>query len=268
MLQALEDALASGEPLNAALGRLGVHRSTLSREKQRDDAVRSRIDRALAAGRAEAWRGSPAELDPRRAMAVESSNAAPRARARVVDTSASVSDEQPAPALAASPNRGSGGGHLGRSQPTSSGSGSLVFGPKRPRPLKRLRRIALHGAQPGMTMRSDPDDERLAAHRWLPGMLLLAANLVLALVATSSLTLVAAVAAVVVAYAALVLWSPRAWARWSRRGTLLGQGSGGHSPRLIGGQPVRGDLRWLRDTIGEPMPGQARPPTARGRRRG
>ncbi len=50
LLDALAKALAAGKHLDSALADLGVHRSTLKREMERDEGVRRRVEQALLPG--------------------------------------------------------------------------------------------------------------------------------------------------------------------------------------------------------------------------
>ncbi|MDQ3690409.1 MAG: hypothetical protein M3406_10310 [Chloroflexota bacterium] len=247
LLEALEGALASGEPLNSALARFGIHRSTLTRESKRDEGVRQRLERALIAGR------TVSETTTRRAT---KSSTSPTPNEPALDTEVRV-----VPAVAAGAPRtapvaadASQAQHH-RFDDIGTGTGRVVFGSRRPQPLARVRRIALHGAKPRTDGSNAPNHEGLALHNWLPALLVLIANVALALAASSDLLVVAVVVLVAAAYISLIRWLSRA---------RLASPPGSGTAHATGG-PVRRDLAWLQDTIGEPMLGEQRPPPPRDR---
>lgn len=244
LLQALEKALAAGEPLNSALARLDIHRSTLNRESKRDEEVRQRLERALIAGR------TVPKTTTRRAT---KSSTSPTPNQPALDTEVRV-----VPAVAAAAPRAAliaadaSQAQHHRFDDVGTRTGRVVFGSRRPQPLARVRRIALHGAQPRINGSNAANFEGLARHAWLPALLVLIANVALALAASSELLVVAAVVLVAAAYVALI--------RWLSRARLASPSPPGSGTAHATGGPVRRDLAWLQHTIGEPMRGKQRPP--------
>ena len=178
--------------MNSALARLGIHRSTLSRESKRDEGVRQRLERALIAGRA-----------------------VPKPTTRPAAQSVTSLTPNESPILAAGPPEptardANGAAEASRAQHGQTGNilggtGRIAFGWRRPQPLARVRSIALHGARP-RTIEPTAPRQPLALHDWLPAMLVLIANVALALAASSDLIVVTAVVLVIAAYVSLIRW--------------------------------------------------------------
>jgi hypothetical protein len=230
LLQALEDALTTGEPLKSALVRSSVSRSTLDREMKRDEVVRRRIESALRASRAKPPdSGEPAITAPAEAAAHLTDAAVPQAAALRHDAHDRI----------------------------AAGTGR-VFASRRPHPLATVRRMALRGALPAPESGS-PLDEGLAAHDWLPALLVLIANVVIALSASGNLIVVAIAVLVAAAYLTFI------W-RLSRRRLPAAPASSPAAPLIVAsaspltpyGGTVRRDLAWLQGTMAEPMPEQPR----------
>jgi hypothetical protein len=211
---------------------LGIHRSTLAREWKRDEGVRERLERALTAGRT-------ARESAARRVAFES-RAVP---ARL------VMEPRADPVAAEAPPV-----QRDRTGEIRVGAGRVVFGSRRPQPLARVRRIALHGAQPATSGPSAPGPERLILRDWLPAVLLLTANVALAWFASSNIVVVAVVVLVAAAYLALIRWLSRPRLASPLAGT-----------RIPPPGSVRKDLAWLHTTIGEPALGERRPRPPKGR---
>ena len=254
LLRALEGALEAGEPLNSALARLGIHRSTLSRESKRDEGVRQRIERALIAGRS-------VPHVPTRPAAQSVTSPTPNKSPILA-----AGSPEPTARIANGAAEASAFRH-GQTENIMGGAGRIAFGPRRPQPLARVRRIALHGARP-RTIEPTTPRQPLALHDWLPAMLVLIANVALALATTSDLTVVTAAVLVVAAYVFLIRWLSHAPLASSlpARGTATGIAA----RRLVAppAGTVSRDLAWLQGTIGDPLPGQRRAPPSRDRPRG
>jgi hypothetical protein len=236
LLHGLEDALTTGEPLKSALVRLGVSRSTLDREMKRNEVVRRRIESALRASRAK----PPETVDP--AITAPAEAAVHLAEAAVPQAAALRHDAH---------------------DRIAAGTGR-VFASRRPHPLARVRRMALPGALPRPAPKSgSPLDEGLAVHDWLPALLVLIADVVIALSASGNLIVVAMTVLVAAAYVTVIGTVLR---RFSRGPVPAGPVNRAAAPLIVPraasltpyGGAVRRDLAWLQGTMTEPMPGQPR----------
>lgn len=277
LLQTLEGALAAGEPLHATLARLGVSRSTLNREVRRDEALRHRIERALLAGapvrrtRTRRPAESIARITPIETPVPVAQPRQPDSRSANGWAQDPDIEDGPAPteggARATSVVADTSHVHPPTTEHIAVGTGRVVFGSPRPRPLAKVRRMALHGAQPPTVQRSKPAGQRLALHDWLPAMLLLLANAALALAASSTAVVVVAVVVVAV-YVTLIRWLSRAAVGAAAAGRRSGS-TADSTPRpgaAVG--TVRRDLSWLPGTIGEPTGLPRQPPASRRGHRG
>lgn len=248
---ALEEALAAGEPVNVALARLRVSRSTLRREMTRDDDLRERIERALLADRQQ----------PRGTTDADDADAA----AQVIDVVPTAAGAEQSITS------------------TPIGTGRVVFGlRRRPRPLESVRRMALRSAVPWPSARNGPLRDRIVLRDWLPALLVLLAEAALAFASTGSPVIVVLVVMVALAYVGSI------WVVSASEGTdTLATSGAVHAssglapaaapprtaapPRPHTTPPsgtVRTDLGWLQDTIGRPV-GVRRPtPPKRDRPRG
>jgi hypothetical protein len=234
LLQALEDALSAGESLKSALIRSSVSRSTLYREMKRDEGVRRRIESVLRAIRAK----PPETIDP--AITAPAEAAVHLTEAALPQAAALRHDAH---------------------DRIAAGTGR-VFASRRPHPLVTVRRMALRGALPRPAPESgSPLDEGLAVHDWLPVLLVLIADIVIALTASGNVIVVAVAVLVAAAYLTVIR-------RLSRR-PLPGAPASSPAASLIVpsaspltsyGGTVRRDLAWLQGTIVDPMP---EPPRAR-----
>jgi len=232
LLDALEAALAAGEPVDSALTRLRISRSTLKREMLRDEALRHRIEGALAGGGPQA----PHPKKPAPAAAPPAPRAVPEA-ADVIPV----------------------------------GTGRVVFGSRRPRPLATVRRMALRSAPTWASERTARRREQLALHDWLPALFVLLVEAALAFLFAGIPVVGAVVLAIAGVYASAMFLLPGApppepvtvtqvpvpdTPGWSRPEAPL--------PLTPPSGSVGSDLAWLRQTIGAPEPG-ARPPPHRRR---
>lgn len=195
LVRALEDALTAGQPLGPALARLGVHRSTFTREVRRDEAFGQRIEDALRAGRLRSTQGTGARVGVR--------------------------------------------------------SGS----PTAP------EHVALE--------RSAPREDGVVLHDWLPALLVLLAEIGIALAVSTNLAIAGLAALVSIAYLAIV-WrlrrAPLPAMRARGRGAIPIVPPA--SPRVIPSDGMgTSDVSWLRRRIGQAVARQvdSRPPKGRPR---
>ncbi len=289
ILQELERGLVAGESLNLALARLDVSRSTFEREMARDDALRRRFEAARLAGQAPremaTARDAPAPVSAAAAPAAEAPAAevaaaqapaveVPAAELPAVEVPAAEmpADDVPQREVPAPP------GGYGSIASGAIGSGHVVFGTRRPRPLATVRRMAMRSATPRVAERSAPRREPLAVHDWLPALLLLLADVALALTVSENFLVIAPIVAMALAYVAVIRLLSRAAPAAAPAAAPVRLGVPSAVPtrgRVAVAWPQatptdakgRAELNWVRDTIGDPVPGISPVPRPRHRPR-
>jgi len=238
LLDALAKALAAGKPLDSALADVGVHRSTLKREMERDAGVRRRVEQALLSG----W------VAP--GLTARNAQSAPPAADRPVQVAGPLRASEAVPWFPRKVSEAAGR--------TAEGTGRIVFRSGRPHPLTTVRRMAFRSVAPRVVDRSTSREDHLAVHDWMPAFLVLVANVAIAVATAGSFLLIGVIVLVTASYGAAVHWSWR---------TRLA-----HSPAReaadLTASAVRRDLKWLAGTIGQTRADQRPGPSSRERPRG
>lgn len=196
-----------------------MHRSTLRREVQRDPEFREAIRLAVIAGRSERDRASRRQVG------------------RSVAERMAGDPEDPQPVLAAA-SEVSGAPRLPQSGRRRRPREQLLFVPRRPRPVQAIRRIVRYGAEP-VPGADNRRSDRVMTWDWAPPLAAMLTSVVLAVVSSADRLLIAATVAAIVGYLCVLKWLTSREVRAD--GELAGVPSG----------PVRHDLGWLRDTIGD-----------------